>query len=172
MNKAINYSIIIPHNNIPQLLKRCLDSIPRREDIQIIVVDDNSDINKVDFDSFPGLDDPYVEVIFTKEGRGAGYARNVGLRHAKGKWLLFADADDFYNDGFLSVLDCYRDGSFDIIYFGASSVDSETLVYSDRSVVLNQIIDGCDISNVYSVDFVKYTNWVPWNKMFKHDFVK
>ena len=37
----INYSIIIPHKNIPDLLQRCLDSIPRREDVQIID-DDNS----------------------------------------------------------------------------------------------------------------------------------
>ena len=38
-----NISIIIPHKNIPKLLERCLNSIPEREDIQIIIVDDNSD---------------------------------------------------------------------------------------------------------------------------------
>ncbi|KAA6318757.1 hypothetical protein EZS27_031273 [termite gut metagenome] len=31
MEKEINYSIIIPHKNIPDLLRRCLNSIPRRE---------------------------------------------------------------------------------------------------------------------------------------------
>ena len=62
----INYSIIIPHKNIPNLLQRCLDSIPNREDVQIIVVDDNSDPNIVDFDKFPGLNRSNVEVIFTK----------------------------------------------------------------------------------------------------------
>ena len=51
----INYSIIIPHKNIPNLLQRCLDSIPNREDVQIIVVDDNSDPNIVDFDKFPSI---------------------------------------------------------------------------------------------------------------------
>ena len=96
MDDRINYSIIIPHRNIPLLLRRCLDSIQRRMDIQIIVVDDNSDPGQVDFEHFPGLDEPCVEVYFTKEGKGAGYARNIGLKHAKGKWLLFADADDFY----------------------------------------------------------------------------
>lgn len=30
---ALNFSIIIPHKNIPLLLQRCLDSIPNREDI-------------------------------------------------------------------------------------------------------------------------------------------
>ena len=44
----INYSIIISHKNIPDLLSRCLDSIPKREDIQIIVVDDNSEDQYLD----------------------------------------------------------------------------------------------------------------------------
>ena len=39
--QPINYSIIIPHKNSAILLKRCLDSIPQRNDIEIIVVDDN-----------------------------------------------------------------------------------------------------------------------------------
>ena len=46
----INFSFIIPHKNTPDLLQKCLDSIPRRDDVQIIVVDDNSDADKVDFD--------------------------------------------------------------------------------------------------------------------------
>ena len=36
----INYSFIIPHHNCPKQLNRLLDSIPQREDIEIIVVDD------------------------------------------------------------------------------------------------------------------------------------
>ena len=36
------FSIIIPHKEIPDLLMRCLKSIPVSEDIQVIVVDDNS----------------------------------------------------------------------------------------------------------------------------------
>lgn len=50
----INYSIIIPHKNIPDLLQRCLNSIPRRTDIQIIVVDDNSDPKKLILNIFQG----------------------------------------------------------------------------------------------------------------------
>lgn len=34
------YSIIIPHKNILKLLQRCLDSIPERDDVQVIIVDD------------------------------------------------------------------------------------------------------------------------------------
>ena len=94
----INYSIIIPHKNIPYLLQRCIDSIPYRDDVQIIVIDDNSDPTIVDFSNFPGCNRPQVEIYFTKDGRGAGYARNVGLQHVKEKWVLFADADDLFTD--------------------------------------------------------------------------
>lgn len=39
----IRYSVIIPHKDIPDLLDRLLRSIPKREDIEVFVVDDNSD---------------------------------------------------------------------------------------------------------------------------------
>lgn len=123
----INYTIIIPHKDIPQLLQRCLDSIPQREDLRVIVVDDNSDPDKVDFAHFPGLDRPDVECYFTKEGKGAGYARNVGLRHAWGKWLLFADADDFFHPNLLEILDQWKNSTRDIVYFETDSADCDTL---------------------------------------------
>lgn len=65
-NKPI-YSIIIPHYNIPDLLQRLLDSIPQREDIEIIVVDDNSSSDVVDFNHFPGSDRNDVRIIFDKK---------------------------------------------------------------------------------------------------------
>ena len=43
-----NYSVIIPHYNIVPLLERCLKSIPDREDIQIVVVDDNSNVIRIE----------------------------------------------------------------------------------------------------------------------------
>ncbi|MBR1711968.1 MAG: glycosyltransferase [Alloprevotella sp.] len=114
---GINYTFIIPHRNIPHLLARCLASIPRRPDVQIIVVDDASDPTVVDFDRFPGLDDPQVEVVFTKEWRGAGCARNVGLERAVGKWVVFADADDYYLDNLSAMMDRYVDSDKDMLLF-------------------------------------------------------
>ena len=107
-------SIIIPHHNTPTLLQRCLDSIPADKGIQVIVVDDNSDPTKVDFEKFPGKVRPDVEIFLTKEGRGAGYARNVGLQHAKGDWLLFADSDDYFVQGFYDVIRKYIDNDTDM----------------------------------------------------------
>ena len=49
MEQIIKYSIIIPHKNSPDLLKRCLESIPDRTDIQVVVVDDNSSSAIIDW---------------------------------------------------------------------------------------------------------------------------
>ena len=66
----INYTIIIPHKDIPDVLQRCLDSIPQSEDAQVIVVDDNSDPENVNFAHFQRLDRTDVERYFTREGKG------------------------------------------------------------------------------------------------------
>lgn len=162
----INYSIIIPHNNIPDLLRRCLNSIPRRNDIQIIVVDDNSDPEKVDFENFPGFGEKCVEVYFTKEGKGAGYARNAGLKHAKGKWLLFADADDFFEKDFIMSLDKYVISDFDVIYFNSRDVDADTLEESSLNRYIQQYL-SCKLS----MRMLPFYIVVPWGKMIRREFI-
>ena len=168
----INYSIIIPHKNIPNLLQRCLDSIPRREDVQIIVVDDNSDVDKVDFVNFPGLNDPYVEIVFSKNenGRkGAGYARNLGLERAKGKWLIFADADDFFSHDFEKALNKYESDDSDIIYFYVDSIYLETLQCANRHQKYNKILDKLQKVDDWDYDIDLCT---PWGKFIKRETVK
>lgn len=157
----ITYSIIIPHKDIPDLLQRCLDSIPQRDDVQVIVVDDNSDPGKVDFVHFPGLDREDVKCYFTKEGKGAGYARNIGLQHARGKWLLFADADDFFHEEMLAMLDKWKDSERDIIYFETNSVDSNTLDPVPDRLLLHP-------SEISKEEMENNCSWiVPWGKMIR-----
>ena len=169
--EIINYTFIIPHKNIPNLLRRCLNSIPRRDDIQIIVVDDNSNPDIVDFEYFPGIGEPCVEIYFTREGKGAGYARNVGLKHAKGRWLLFADADDFYLPNLLEILDEDQMKVADIIYYNADSVYSDTLQISCRSTSINRKIARYNAEDVNSINILKYTIYDAWMKMFSHKFI-
>lgn len=131
----INYTIVIPHYNIPHLLSRCIDSIPEQEDIQIIVVDDCSphaeEYNRI----VPELSRPYVEFYSTPIGGSAGRARNIGIEHAMGTWITFLDADDLFvgNVGF--ILDKYKDRKEDVMYFPAISVFSDDLsIQSDRNI--------------------------------------
>lgn len=122
-----DFSIIIPHKNIPDLLKRCLGTIPDDPTIQVIIVDDNSDSEKVDFNNFPGKNRENTICIFDKNGGGAGHARNIGLKHADGKWLVFADADDLFVEEFHDLLKKYVNADADIVLFKAESVFSDTL---------------------------------------------
>lgn len=161
------YSIIIPHKNIPDLLQRCLDSIPQRDDVQVIIVDDNSDPEKVDFEHFPGLNRPNTELYFDKTGRGAGRARNVGLEHVKGKWVLFADADDVFTIGFGEILDkLYEKEDYDVVYFDIESRDLETLEQNEEHVYFSNIIKG---QNNFDL---KYGLLTPWMKAVKKSLIE
>ena len=157
-----NYSIIIPHKNSPELLDRCLASIPQRNDIEIIVVDDNSDSAKKPQTS---RTDVKIICLQAKDSKGAGRARNVGLKEATGKWLLFADADDYYINNHINKLDELKDSDYDIVFF-----DYDTNLRSGHtpfSTRLNQMLNGGkrDRANF------KHMSNAPWNKMYKRTFV-
>ena len=162
------YSIIIPHKNSPELLSRCLDSIPNRDDLQVVIVDDNSDENIVDFSNFPGISRKNTTVIFNKESRGAGYARNLGLSKSNSKWFLFADADDYYinlND----LLDKYANvDDIDIVYYNCKGETPDT----NRCKAYNAIIDRY-LSGDPSVEKqIRFSMWAPWNKLISRRLVE
>ncbi len=166
--KYINYSIIIPHKNLPQLLQRCIDSIPRRNDLEIIIVDDNSDPDKVDFENFPGKDRYDVKVILDKNSRGAGAARNIGISNAIGKWLLFADCDDSYTSELNHVLDNYKDSQEDVIYYKCNIISGE----SKKKVIsrMNIFIDKYLKTN-QGLEDIRFGAWEPWNKLIRKSIV-
>lgn len=159
---SVDFSIIIPHKDIPKLLQRCLDTIPQCGNIQVIVVDDNSSSAKVDFKHFPGIDRANVEILFTKEGKGAGYARNCGLKYAKGKWVLFADADDFFHPCLEVAINECVDADCDIIFYASNTVDAKTLeILPSRLKLLSQMTQ----------EELRYKWPVPWAKMIKKSFI-
>lgn len=164
-NTMINYSVIIPHKNSSDLLGRCLASIPARSDIEVLVIDDNSNNQKelrACVSQFPS-----AKLIETKAGKGAGYARNVGLSQAEGKWILFADADDFFNANAFEVLDKYANSEWDIIYFSTNSVYSETLeVAPTRIPTINEGINNRDL------DTLKWRVPVVWGKMYSGEMIR
>ena len=170
MEYKYNFSIIIPHKNSINLLRRCLSSIPARNDVQVIVVDDNSDPQLVDFDNFPYKNQPNIELYFTKEGKGAGFARNIGLKHATGKWLLFADADDYYTPEVSSLFDFYAENNdFDIIYLNAQYVDdNENKTPYVSSFYINNFLK----KKLWAESTLRYELWAPWTRMVKHSFIK
>ena len=166
------YTIIIPHYNAPTLLKRCLSSIPRREDIQVIVVDDKSDkacrneIRQL-AQSFPA-----VSFVFSEKHRGGGGARNIGLEHAKGKFLLFADADDYFNDCIDGILEDYSTSEADLIFFNANSVNSDDYRPARRSFQLNRIFARYPLDRKKGETCLRFLFGEPWCKLIRRDLVE
>lgn len=171
MNR-FKYSIIIPHKNTPALLVRCVASIPKRDDLQIVVVDDNSDPSIVDFDNFPIENDDHTVVVFDKSGKGAGRARNIGMENATGEKFIFADADDFFNYCINEVLDEYEEDTTDIVFFNASSCDSKTyLNNSYRAVFYNELIQGYKSNPKLYEYYLRYERAAPWGKIIRRDLI-
>lgn len=159
----MNYSIIIPHKNSQSLLKRCLESIPQRDDVEIIVVDDNSDnIKEVKavIALFPRA------TFYANEGVFAGGARNTGLRYAKGERILFIDADDFFHDGFLDVTDKYLHTDIDLVFFDTDSCDSDTLEkVATRCYALSDGVRAKDL------EYLRWRVRPCWGKLFRAQYL-
>lgn len=170
-NDTMNFTIVIPHKNIPKLLERLIISIPLRDDLEVIVVDDNSSEDIVDFNNFPSVKRDNCYVVFNKESRGAGYARNLALPYVQGKWVLFADADDFFNTGFNDFLNDYLDCEADIVYFNANSVDSDTMEPSSRVDHLHTFIEEYHDNSEKGELVMRYLFTEPWCKMVKRDVI-
>lgn len=170
----VKFSIIIPHYNIPRLLQRCLDSIPMRDDIQVIVVDNKSTLeNRVAARSVCERF-PIVEYVQDEIGNGAGHARNIGLEHVKGEWLIFSDADDFFHTPFWNQIDDYvNDAATDVIYFRATCVDSDTLKPSERSMERwDRLIDNYINKKRDAENELRFFHIGPVSKIFKTSFIQ
>ncbi len=168
----IQYSIIIPHHNIIDLLRRCLRSIPIRNDVEVIVVDDysTSEVRQ----ALVNMEAEFTNVrwIYTDGCRGAGYARNLGLKQANGKYVLFADADDYFNYCLNQLLDDYTTTECDAIFFNANSVDTNTYVTAFRAHHLNKIMDRYEQHPSKAIYDLKYKFGEPWCKIVRRDIIE
>lgn len=166
-----NYTVIIPHKNTPDLLEKCLSTIPLRDDVFTIVIDDDSDSTVVDFENFPGMSRPNTKVIFDKSGRGAGNARNIGLDNIDDtKWLLFSDSDDYFTDYLNEAMDKYVDCDADQIYFKRRSVHVGTDEVATRHFKANNRLDKAIATNDF--EFLLFKDLAPVCKFIKYDIVK
>jgi glycosyltransferase involved in cell wall biosynthesis len=142
-----------------------------REDVQVIVVDDNSPDADTYTERYPELSRPFLTFIRTPKRGGAGYARNIGMDYAQGKWLIFADADDFFVEQFDTILNEFSDHTEDIIYFKTLSVFSEDIsTPSDRIAWLDVIFDRYFIS--FQEEELRCNHCVPWGKIMKKSFIQ
>lgn len=165
------FSFIIPHKNLPShYLPRLLDSISGRDDMEVIIIDDKSDEKVVDFARLRELANNQIRVVFDKTGLGPGHARNVGIEASCGKWLLFADADDYYEKNELSVfLDHLKNCEADMVYFGANILDLNEIAPRKFCFGFSESTEFVEIKDI--TPFVS-THHQSWRRALKADFVK
>lgn len=151
---------------MPDRLERLLASIPRRKDLQIIIVDDCSDNFLEELDQ---LKDKYnnIEWLSTGSNVGAGKARNIGLEHAKGNYVIFADSDDYFNPCFNSVLDKYLHTPFDLVFFSFSCLNEGTYENSGYLNGLTNILH----KNLHKPENIKFRLTYPWGKLYKRSLI-
>jgi glycosyltransferase involved in cell wall biosynthesis len=87
-------TVVIPTYNRAEYLPAAIDSVQRQtlSDVEIIVVDDGSTDKTAELMAAPPPNVRYVRL----EHGGLGYARNAGMRRARGEYIAFLDSDDLY----------------------------------------------------------------------------
>lgn len=120
----MKYSVIIPAYQAEKTLSRCLDSVlaglPANAEI-LLVNDGSTDATEEICRAYAGQE-PRVR-WFSQPNRGVSAARNLGLTHARGEYVMFVDSDDYVSGDYFSVIDGLLTGEFDFLMSGKSVFD-------------------------------------------------
>lgn len=169
-------SVIIPVYNAGKFLNTCLESVINQtlQEIEIICIDDGSLDNSMEILREYASIDSRIK-IFQQKNLYAGVARNVGIEHARGEYLVFLDADDFFE---LSLLEKEYDKitSFnaDICLCGANKYDNATGKFHKMPSWLNTKYITREVFNkdILKENIFNVTSACPWTKMFSASFIK
>lgn len=175
MPKNPLFSIIIPIYNTSEYLDECLNSVVNQkfDNYEVILVDDGSADDSADI--CYRYKKEYNNIIFiSKPNEGQSVARNIGIHLAKGKYLIFLDSDDYWNnDKVLSDLEMiYQESNPDIIMTPLASIYSDKIIYhspeyrnmqgnfhEDFQYLLNkEIYLGFPVTKIIKKDIIKNNN--------------
>lgn len=141
-------SVVIPAFNVDEFISRTLESVMLQVPaVEVIVVDDGStdDTLRVVEDTLSAWNGS--SRVITQPNAGVSVARNVGLRHARGEYVLFLDGDDYVSPGLTSHLERALRMSPDIVCWGWDVVtpgdpDSSSEAYIPRAPELMSGLDA------------------------------
>lgn len=173
MGNTMMLSIIVPHFNSADLLEKLLSTIPDDPRIEVIVVDDHSTKKLAALaDCKRKYEDRNIYFFENEIGKkSAGAARNTGIKHAKGRYLLFADADDWFLDGFWSAVQRNVVGGADVIYFAPTSQRISGRE-ADRHVYYEGLVKDYLSDASYQNELkLRYLYWSPCSKLIKRSVV-
>ena len=166
-------SIIVPIYNVEQYLDRCIQSILNQtyQNLEIILVDDGAtDCSGAIADSYAAKDKRIK--VFHKENGGLSDARNYGLEHVTGDYILFIDSDDFIvNIMCERLITVASSNNADIvscnyyIYRGDDDISIHNMSVQDDK----RTFTGMDMLRYYLLKTEPFDLNVVWNKIFKLD---
>lgn len=172
-------SVIIPIYNVEPYLPECLESLLKQtlEDIEIICIDDGSTDGSFQVTKEYQKRDGRIKVL-QQPNYGAGTARNMGLKVAKGKYLSILDADDFFDNEMLER--AYRRAeatSAEIVMFRFNRYDHQRGIRYDLPHMMNKAnfpskdtFSIWDMKNGGKNYLFSIYGWT-WDKLFLKSFV-
>lgn len=180
----IKVSIIVPVYNAEKYLQRTIEALRQQtlQEIEIILIDDGSRDNSGCICDCAATEDGRICCIH-KKNEGVSAARNDGLRIARGKYIMFCDADDkpkaewaetmyeaiLKNEADLAICEVEKKTK--------KSSETLTLPYSglisDRNKIIHNVImpmmvwgyapEGAVLPNIYGS---------VWNRIFRKDIIE
>ena len=174
MNSIV--SIIVPVYNAEKYLEKCLCSLVKQtyKDLEIILIDDGSTDNSMNFLKKYGDSDKRIK-IFTQTNKGAAIARNYGLSIANGEYVIFLDSDDCFEKDLIEIsLKKAKKYNSDIAIFRAESFDNVTGVSAPLNDKIGKYLKYC--KKIFSYkdipdDIFDSFLIAPWNKLYKKSFL-
>jgi glycosyltransferase involved in cell wall biosynthesis len=168
MEERFDFTVIVPHYRSFAGLERLLSTVPLDlPSVQVIVIDDHSG----DPVQLSAMQEKYPSVVFLDArlgAKGAGAARNEGLRRALGKWLLFADADDYFRPGAFAALSASVNSADDVVYFPPCSERDGTSDPGTRHWRYAKLVE---MYRETQNPLIRYRFVVPWSKMIRRKLV-
>ena len=165
-------SVIIPLYNAEAYVAKCLESICGQQDIplstyEVIVVNDESPDNSRDV--VVQLAAKYDNIIIKDQPNGgASAARNNGLGFAQGEYVIFADADDYFEENRLGqlveILDANRP---ELLSFTFTTVNEEGTPITNRSCTRK----CTTYPNHHFLSQDELCNPAVWAYVFRRDFL-
>lgn len=173
----VNISIIVPVYKIEKYIDRCIKSIldQRYKEFELILIDDGSPDNSGNICDLYAMKDSRIKVIH-KENTGVSDSRNVGLKYAKGKYIMFVDGDDWIESNSLELLaDKINNNEVDLIIYGIIKdlYSNNKLIKSEINAIVNE--KKMDIKELptefeYLINTIKMLP--AWMYLFKADIIR
>ena len=169
----MDVSVIIPIYNTEKYLCRCIESVLNQtfDHYEILLIDDGSTDDSASICYEYTQRHNKIKAIYANH-LGVASARNLGLKLAKGKYIMFCDSDDYAEPNWIQTLYETIEKNPDSSVLCAYSL-LNIQKKSENKVTLPDVktTTHIDISEYYYI-YINNLSAFLWNKIYRHDVIK